>query len=121
MTRQTAPVQTYASQYDAIAETMQCYVDGVREGKRQLMRPAFHPAATFFGHDPGGVMTGPIEPLFAWVTTMAPPRIFSLALPALRSSETASVRLEIEHVLGTVAGADVLMSDLFTLMMTENG
>ena len=67
MTPQPAPVPTFVSQYDAIIETMKGYLDGVREGKSELMRPVFHQAATFFGHYPGGVMNGPIQPLFDWV------------------------------------------------------
>src|SRR5262245_39606367 len=63
----TAPVHTYVSQYDAVVKTMKGYLDGVREGKSELMRPVFHSAATFFGHYPGGVMTGSIQQLFDWI------------------------------------------------------
>ena len=64
MTPQAALAQTYASQDDAIAKTMKGYLDGVREGKSELMRLAFHPAAAFFGHYPGGVMNGQLQQLF---------------------------------------------------------
>ena len=47
MTPQAAPGPTYIAHYDAIVKTMNAYVDGVREGKSELMRPVFHPAATF--------------------------------------------------------------------------
>jgi Putative lumazine-binding len=72
MTPQRAPVQTYVSQYDAIVKTMKGYVEGVREGKSELMRPVFHPNATFFGHYPGGVMTGPIQQLFDFIDNNGP-------------------------------------------------
>jgi hypothetical protein len=40
---------TTASDYDAIAETVQRYVDGGRSGRAADMKPAFHPGATIFG------------------------------------------------------------------------
>jgi hypothetical protein len=51
---------------------MKRYVDGVREGKSELMRPAFHAAATFFGRYPGGVMNGPVHQLFDWIDKNGP-------------------------------------------------
>jgi len=30
-------------EYDKIVQTMQKYIDGSKQGKSQLMRPAFHP------------------------------------------------------------------------------
>ena len=39
----------YLPEYDAIAGTMQMYVEGSKHGRSELMRPAFHPNASFFG------------------------------------------------------------------------
>jgi hypothetical protein len=86
MTPQTALAQTYASQYDAIARTMKGYLDGVREGKSELMRPAFHPAATFFGHYPGGVMNGNFNSSLTGLTRMARLLTCNLVLPACKFS-----------------------------------
>lgn len=122
MTPQTAPVQAYVSQYDAIAETMKGYVDGVREGKSELMRPVFHSAATFFGHYPGGVMTGPIQQLFDWIEKNGPaPDIQCRFANVEILGKIAYVHLELEGLSGTLAGTGVSMSDMFTLMLTEEG
>jgi hypothetical protein len=122
MTPQTAPVQTYVSQYDAIVKTMKGYLDGVREGKSELMRPVFHPAATFFGYYPGGVMNGPIQQLFDVTDKNGPsPNIqFRFAKVEIVGS-IASLHLELEGYSGSIAGSGVSMSDVFTLMLTEEG
>jgi hypothetical protein len=122
MTPQTAPVPTYVNQYDAIIKTMKGYLDGVREGRSELMRPVFHPAATFFGHYPGGVMNGPIQPLFDWIDQNGPaPDIASRFANVQVLGKIALVHLELEGLSGTLAGAGVSMSDVFTLMLTDEG
>jgi hypothetical protein len=122
MTPQPAPVQTYVSEYDAIIKTMKCYLDGLREGKSELMRPVFHPAATFFGHYPGGIMNGPIQPLFDWVDQNgAAAEIESRVAAVEILGKVAYVRLELERLSGTLAGAGVTMSDVFTFMLTDEG
>ena len=40
----------YLTDYDQIVNTMQMYIDGSKQGKSDLMRPAFHPDASFFGY-----------------------------------------------------------------------
>ena len=40
----------YLTEYDGIVKTMQMYIDGSKQGKSELMRPAFHPDASFFGY-----------------------------------------------------------------------
>jgi putative lumazine-binding protein len=122
MTPQTALAQTYASQYDAIARTMKGYLDGVREGKSELMRPAFHPAATFFGHYPGGVMNGQLQQLFDWVDKNGPaPDMQSRFASVQILGKIAYVHLELEGLSGALAGTGVSMSDIFTLMQTQDG
>jgi len=120
MITQTAPVRSFVGQYDAIVKTMNAYVDGLREGNSQLMRPAFHAAATFFGHYPGGIMDGPVQPLFDWVDGNGPaPNIRARFAKVEVIGDIAYVQLELEGLSGTLAGADVVMSDLFTLMVTD--
>jgi len=122
MTPQAAPIQTYVSEYDAILRIMKGYLDGVREGRSELMRPVFHPAATFFGHYPGGVMNGPIQPLFDWVDQNGPANDVEFRIATVEIlGEIASVRIEVERLSGTLAGAGVSMSDVFTLMLTDDG
>jgi Putative lumazine-binding len=122
MTPQLAPLPTYVSQYDEIIETMKGYVDGVREGKSELMRPVFHPAATFFGHYPGGVIDGSIQQLFDWVDKNGPAPDIRYRFAGVEIlGKIASVHLELDLLSGTVAGSGVSMSDLFTLMATDGG
>jgi hypothetical protein len=40
----------YLTEYDAIVKTMQMNIDGSKQGKSELVRPAFHPDASFFGY-----------------------------------------------------------------------
>ncbi len=40
---------TIASEHDAIAKTIQHYIDGAKSGKGDDMKPAFHEDATIFG------------------------------------------------------------------------
>ena len=40
----------YLTEYDRIVNIMQMYTDGSEQGKSELMRPAFHPDASFFGY-----------------------------------------------------------------------
>ena len=40
----------YLAEYDGIVKTVQMYIDGSKQGKSELMRPAFHPDASFFGY-----------------------------------------------------------------------
>lgn len=122
MTPQLAPLATYISQYDEIVETTKGYVDGVKEGKSELMRPIFHPSATFFGHYPGGVMNGSIQDLYNWVDRNGPAPDIRYRFAGIEIlGKIASVHLELDGLSGAIAGQGVSMSDIFTLMATDNG
>jgi len=56
----------YLTEYDGIVKTIQLYLDGSRQGKSELMRPAFHPDASFFGYAGGQLATG-TPFLFDWI------------------------------------------------------
>ena len=43
-------VPTNVSDYDAIATTVQHYIDGAKSGRGDDMKPAFHEDATIFGY-----------------------------------------------------------------------
>jgi hypothetical protein len=97
-------------------------VDGLREGKSELMRPVFHPNATFFGHYPGGVMTGPIQQLFDFIDNNGPaPDVESRFAGVEIFGKIASLHLELEGYSGRLAGTGVSMSDIFTLMLVDEG
>src|SRR5947199_6125453 len=61
----------YLTDYDAIVKTMQMYIDGSKQGKSELMRPAFHPNASFFGYAGEQLATG-TQFLFDWIDKNGP-------------------------------------------------
>lgn len=115
-------MSTYVTEYDAIVKTLQHYIDGGRAGNSQLMRPGFHADATLVGYYPGGLLTGPIQQLFDWIDGNGPAPGIEPRFGSIEILETiAVVHLEVENWSGELAGSDVRMSDLFTLLKTEEG
>ena len=117
--RMTNP--TYLTEYDGISKTIQMYIDGSKQGKSEVMRPAFHPDASFFGYAGGQLAVGPAF-LFDWIDKNGPapkiePRVVSVDI----LDSIAVVRLEVGGWSGKLAGSDVRMSDLFTLLKTPGG
>jgi Putative lumazine-binding len=55
---------TNVSEYDAIAKTVQRYIDGAKSGRGADMQPAFHQDATIFGYVGADLFAGPIQRLF---------------------------------------------------------
>ncbi|MBL8210745.1 MAG: nuclear transport factor 2 family protein [Bryobacterales bacterium] len=111
----------YPSEYDAIVRTMQHYIEGCRHGRSDQMRGAFHPQSSFFGYAGGNLVTG-TDFLFHWIDDNGPapgiePRIVSVDI----LETIAVVRLEVAGFSGKLAGADVRMSDVFTLLKTDTG
>ncbi|MBI3943183.1 MAG: nuclear transport factor 2 family protein [Chloroflexi bacterium] len=115
-------MSSYISDYDDVVKAMQCYIEGGRAGKSELMRPGFLPEATIVGFYPGGLLTGSIQQLYDWIDGNGPapniePRFASIDI----LDSIASVRLEVEHWSGELSGSDTKMSDVFTLLKTEEG
>jgi Putative lumazine-binding len=111
----------YLTEYDGIVNTMQMYIDGSKQGKSELMRPAFHPDASFFGYVGGELVIG-IQSLFDWIDKNGPapeiePRVVSVDI----LESIAVVRLEVAGWSGVLAGSGVRMSDLFTLLKVPDG
>jgi Putative lumazine-binding len=112
----------YVTEYDAITKIMQRYIEGGRAGKSELMRPSFHPDATIVGYWGGTLLTGPIQQLFGWIDGNGPAPDIEPRFASIKVLETvAVVRLEVEHWSGELAGPDAHMSDVFTLLKTEDG
>jgi hypothetical protein len=100
---------------------MQMYIDGSRNGKSEMMRPAFHPDATFFGYAGEQLAIG-TQFLFDWIDKNGPapeiePRVVSVDI----LESIAVVRLEVAGWSGKLAGSGVRMSDLFTLLKMPSG
>ena len=106
----------------AILETMQLYIDGCLAGKSELMQPGFHPDATLVGYSPRGLLTGPVQQLFDWIDGNGPAPEIEPRFGRIEIFETiAGVHLEVENWSGALTGPGVRMSDLFTLLKTEEG
>lgn len=111
----------YPTEYDSIVKTVQLYIDGSKQGKSDIMRPAFHPNASFFGYAGGQLAVG-TEFLFDWIDRNGPahaiePRVVSVDI----LGSIAIVRLEVAGWSGKLAGTGVSMSDLFTLLKMPSG
>lgn len=111
----------YLTEYDQIVQTLQAYVEGSKQGKSELMRPVFHPAASFFGYAGEQLAVG-TEVLFDWIDKNGPatqiePRFVSVDI----LNSIAVVHLEVAGWSGKLAGSGVVMSDLFTLLKTPGG
>ena len=65
-------ISTNLSEYEAIAKTVQHYIDGAKAGRGAEMKPAFHQDATIFGYADGELFAGPIQLLFDRVDHDAP-------------------------------------------------
>jgi hypothetical protein len=105
---------TNASEHDAIAKTIQYYIDGAKSGKGDDMKPAFHEDATIFGYVGADLFAGPIQKLFAWnddngAATELQVRIASIDVVGT----VATVRLELDNWTG------YRYTDLFTLLKVD--
>ena len=111
----------YLNEYDRIVKTMQLYIDGSKQGRSDVMRPAFHPDASFFGYAGDQLAIG-TQFLFDWIDKNGPaPKIEPRMVSVDILESIAVVRLEVAEWSGKLAGSGVRMSDLFTLLKTPDG
>src|ERR1700724_2570975 len=86
----------YLTEYDGIVKTMQMYIDGSKQGKSELMRPAFHPDASFFGYA-GDQLASGTQFLFDWIDKNGPaPRIEPRVVSVDILESIAVVRLDVD-------------------------
>lgn len=112
----------YLTDYDAIVKTLQPYIDGSRAGNSQLMRSVFHANAIFVGYVGDTLLFTPIQVVFDWIDENGPAPDIEPHFASIEVLETiAVVRLEVKQWSGKNAGSGVHMSDLFSLIKTEEG
>ncbi len=105
---------TNGSNHDAIAKTVQHYIDGGKSGKGDDMKPAFHEDATIFGYAGADLFAGPIQQLFAWVDENDPAPGLQARIASIDVVETvAIVRLELDNWNGS------RYTDLFTMLKVD--
>jgi hypothetical protein len=105
---------TNIGDYQAIATTMQHYLDGAKTGKGDLMKPAFHADATIFGYVGPDLFAGPIQGLFDWNDQNGPAKDIVARIVSIEVVETiAAVRVETDNWTGH------RFSDFFTLLKVD--
>ena len=102
------------SEYDAIAETIQRYVEGGKSGRGAYMKGAFHPDATIFGYIGDELFSGPIQKLFDWNDQNWPATRLQARLASIDIEGTiATARLELDNWTGHK------FTDMFTLLKVD--
>jgi hypothetical protein len=105
---------TTVTDYDAIADAVQRYVDGGRSGRGADMKPAFHPDATIFGYIGPDLFAGPIQKLFDWNDQNGPATGLEARIAGIDVTGTiATVRLELDNWTGH------RFTDMFTLLKVD--
>ena len=103
-----------ASDRDAIAKTLQHYIDGARTGSGDTMKLAFHEDATIFGYAGDDLLAGPIQGLFDWNDENGPATgLKVLGTDVDLAGTVATVRLELDDWTGD------RFTDLFTLLKVD--
>ncbi len=107
-------VTTETNEHEAIAKTVQHYIDGARSGKGDDMKPAFHEGATIFGYAGDDLFAGPIQLLFDWNDNNGPAKDLEARIAGIDLAGTgATVRLELDNWTGS------RFTDLFTLLKVD--
>ncbi len=107
-------VPTKVSENDAIARTVQHYIDGAKSGKGDDMKPAFHKDATIFGYAGADLFGGPIQLLFDWNDENGPATELEARIAGIDLADTvANVRLELDSWSGH------RYTDMFTLLKVD--
>ena len=102
------------SDYDAITQTLQHYIDGAKSGRGDDMKPVFHEQATIFGLAGDALFGGPIQQLFDWNDQNGPAPDLVARIASIDLIGTiAAVRLELENWTGA------RYADLFTLLKID--
>ena len=110
--KSNAPISL--SEYDAIARTVQIYIEAGKSGRGADMKAAFHPEATIFGYVGPDLFAGPIQQLFDWNDKNGPATDLQGRITSIDLIETiATVRLELENWSGH------RFTDLFTLLKVD--
>jgi Putative lumazine-binding len=110
----TMAAATAVNEYDAIAATVQHYLDGAKSGRGGDMKPAFHEGATIFGYVGPDLFAGPIQQLFDWNDQNGPATGLEARLASVDvAGSIATARIEIDNWTGH------RFTDMFTLLKVD--
>ena len=99
---------SYVQDYQAIVEVLNQYLDGCKQAKSSVMKPAFSEQATMFSVDGDGKLTGgPIQGLFDGIDS------------AFRPSSEAQAAVVTVDIVGTAASARIDANDVSGFSFTD--
>ena len=102
------------AEYEAIARSVQHYIDGARAGSGATMKVAFHDDAQIFGFASDGLFAAPIQQLFDRVDKTGPAPDTQARIASIEIANTvATVRLELDQWAGR------RFTDFFTLLKID--
>ncbi len=105
---------TNLNEYNVIAKVVQQYINGVKSGKGEDMKPAFHQDATVFGYVGEDLFAGPIQQLYDWNDENGAATELQTWIASIDLIDTvATVRLELDNWTGH------RFTDLFTLLKVD--
>ena len=64
---------TLSSEVLSIRNVIDLYIDGVKNGKVESLRQAFHPSSSMFGYKGADLYVTPIEGLYDYIVNTTPP------------------------------------------------
>jgi len=99
---------------EAIAKTIQVYVDGGISGRSDDMKHAFHKDATISGYVGPDLLSGPIQHLYDWNDGNGPATGLQSRITNIDVYETiATARIELDNWTGRK------FTDMFTLLKID--
>ena len=103
-----------STEEEAIAKTIQIYVDGGISGKGDEMKAAFHKDATISGYIGPDLLSGSIQQLYDWNDRNGPAVGLQSRIASIDVLETiATARLELDNWTGHK------FTDMFTLLKID--
>lgn len=99
---------TYVHDYQAISEVLNKYIEGCKQAKSNIMKPAFHPQATMYSVDPDGKLTGGAIPI-----------LFEGIDKGFRPSPDAPAAITRIEIVGTAASARIDANDMSGISFTD--
>lgn len=102
------------NKYKEIAQTIDTYIEGGRQGSSRIMQQAFHPGANIYGFVDGQLVGGPIQKLFDLVDSRPPAGEIAYNIAGLEAmQDVAMVRVDIDDWAGAK------YCDMFTLVKSD--
>lgn len=112
----TYSIETLAREYEAIAKTIDLYIDGGRQGSSEIMKQAFLPEAGIFGLVDGQLVGGSVQTLYDQVDSRPPVGAINYKIVRLEAmAGVAMVRVDIDDWAG------LKYCDMFTLIKDGSG